>query len=177
MIFIDGGHLRAVLEPTGLGLTDVDFNGLAEKLTQASAQGRIWGELIRVFYYDANVAPEDDPQEYGKRDAQFEAIRNCDHFQLRLGRLIKTPGGYRQKGVDALLATDMITKAYDGQYEIAVLVAGDDDFLDVVNVVKDKGRRVYGAFEQKSASKPLVEAFDKRISLELHDIPRIKASP
>jgi uncharacterized LabA/DUF88 family protein len=131
-------------------------------------------ELIRVYYYDAAVTADQDPDENRKRNSDFEIIKCWDNIQLRLGRLIKGRDGWRQKGVDVLLAIDMITKAYQQQYETAVLLAGDDDFVDVVNAVKDEGRRVFGAYEAKSASKRLIDSFDKRVPLQLSDIPRIK---
>jgi uncharacterized LabA/DUF88 family protein len=46
--------------------------------------------------------------------------------------------------VDTLIAIDMISKAYENHYDVDILLAGDDDFLDVVNAVKNAGKRVYG---------------------------------
>lgn len=170
MVFIDGGYLRGIIKPANI--TEVDFSKLSAWLIKQTGGAVIRGEHIRTYYYDATVSPDDDADEYSKRNSDFDIINNCDHVQLRLGRLIKGRDGLRQKGVDVLLAIDMITKAYEHQYEIAVLLAGDDDFLDVVNTVKAEGRRVYGAFEAKSASKRLIDSFDKRIMLEVGDIPR-----
>jgi uncharacterized LabA/DUF88 family protein len=176
MIFIDGGYLRGLLEKRGKKVSEVDFPNLFAQLmySVSATNARVHGELIRAFYYDANVPPETDLEEHRRLDAEFEALRKVRHFQLRMGRLIKTAEGrYRQKGTDVLLAIDMITKAYEGQYEIAILLAGDDDFLDVVNTVKDKGRRVYGSFEEASVSKRLADAFDLRIPLEWGRILRL----
>ena len=84
---------------------------------------------------------------------------------MRLGRLVKTKEGYRQKGVDILMAIDMLTKAYENRYEIAILVAGDGDFVDLVEAVKDTGKRVYGAYIPNNISDKLMECFDVAITL------------
>ena len=168
MAFIDGGYLRSIMEGQGEVIKNVDFDSLTRNLLAkvGQHQWQIQGELIRTYYYDANVARE-DLEEYQKHDEEFKAIRKWDRLQMRMGRLIKTSEGkYRQKGTDVLLAIDMITKAFEQQYDIAILLAGDDDFFDVVRTVKEKGRQVYGAYEERSASKHLIEAFDVRIPLE-----------
>ena len=46
-----------------------------------------------------------------------------------------------EKGVDVGIATDMIAKM--GEYEAAILVSGDADFLPVVRYIKDNLRAVY----------------------------------
>ena len=63
------------------------------------------------------------------------------------------------------MAIDMLTKAYANQYEIAMLVAGDGDFVDLVEAVKDAGKRVYGAYIFEHVSEVLFESFDLPIVL------------
>ncbi len=88
------------------------------------------------------------------------------HFEVRLGTLVRTKDGYRQKGVDTLIAIDMITKAFMNHYDIAILVAGDRDFVNVVRAVKEfTGKLVYGAYEPSSVADELVRTFDNRIPL------------
>ena len=124
MIFIDGGYLRECLKRK-FGNDTFSLNGfqdLVYYLINCVKYGRIEGELIRTYYYDAIV----DETEKDKRQAQknfFSTLSNVSFCTVRLGRLIKTKGGYRQKGVDILMAIDMLTKAYENHYEIAILVA------------------------------------------------------
>jgi len=59
----------------------------------------------------------------------------------------------------------MVTKAYQDHYDIAVLLAGDDDFVDIVKAIKEAGKRVCGAFFEDSASPRLVTEFDLHIPL------------
>lgn len=52
----------------------------------------------------------------------------------------------RTKGVDITLATDMLSGAYKGIYDTAVLVAGDADYVPLVEEVRRQGRRVVVMF-------------------------------
>ena len=81
--------------------------------------------------------------------------------EVKLGDLIKTNKLYKQKGVDTLIAIDMITKAYLNHYDVAYLVAGDRDFVNVVKTVKNyTGKIVIRIFEPTSISQELKKAFD-----------------
>jgi uncharacterized LabA/DUF88 family protein len=165
MIFEDGGYLRKIFHD--LFCNDrINFLELASYLTGHTSSSHIRGILQRVYYYDAIIDPSDDQEEYNKQNQYLENIREYNFHEVKTGRLIKTKESYKQKGVDVLLAIDMITKAYHDQYDIAILVAGDDDFIDVVKAVKDgAGKLVYGAFYPKTASKRLINCFDMRIQL------------
>ena len=58
------------------------------------------------------------------QEEELTKIRNTDRFDVRLGHAIITGDlEFRQKGVDLLIGIDMINKAYEKQYDIAVLVA------------------------------------------------------
>ena len=94
--------------------------------------------------------------------------------EVKLSDLIKTSKGYKQKGVDTLIAIDMITKAYLNHYDVAYLVAGDGDFVNVVKAVKNyTGKIVIGVFEPTSTSEELLRVFDLRRPISKEEISRI----
>lgn len=165
MIFIDGAYLRKGFYEI-FGHDKINFAKLKDFLIRIRISRRLEGELVRVYYYDAIVEPSDE--KYEEQWKYFDEIRKTPFYQLRLGRLVKTEEGtYRQKGVDILMSVDMLTKAYQNHYDIAVLVGGDDDLVDLVNTVKDlAGKRVYGFYFPKSISKRLLGSLDERIPLE-----------
>jgi uncharacterized LabA/DUF88 family protein len=83
----------------------------------------LFTDLIRVYYYDAIA------EKQSSSDTRLQKIQATDHYELRLGRLKDDgKGRSRQKGVDTLIAIDMISKAYENHYDVAILIAGDDDF-------------------------------------------------
>lgn len=178
MIFIDGGYLRDGFKKIigrEIGrrarATD-DFRILQRSLMRYIRYEDIVGELRRVYYYDAIVDPSDSPEKYEEQNSYFENIRKCDFYTVKLGRMIKTNGDYRQKGVDVLIAIDMLTKAFQNHYDIAVFVGGDDDFIDLVESVKElAGKRIYGFYFPRNTSKRLLNKFDSRIDLA-YNLPK-----
>ena len=105
---------------------------------------------------------------FKQQNTYFDEIRKLDTYEVRLGRLKKTEKRPRQKGVDTLIALDMITKAFQDHYDIAFLLAGDDDFVDIVQNVKKTftGKRIVGVYFSKHISKGLKECFDYRRELD-----------
>jgi len=175
MIFIDGGYLRAEVKRV-FGHDNINFALLSHYLNRSIIAEHIHPELIRVYYYDA-IVDHKDPK-YDEQDRYFKDIRKNNNYEVKLGRLIRTKDDrYRQKGVDVLLAIDMITKAFLNHYEIALLLGGDDDYVDLVKLIKDlTGKRIYGAYFQNSVSERLTENFDRRLILSEANLKTHKIS-
>ena len=60
--------------------------------------------------------------------------------------VFKKAKGERAKGVDITLSRDMLAHAYQDNYDAAVLVTGDGDYIPLVEDVKRQGKNVYCAF-------------------------------
>ncbi len=55
--------------------------------------------------------------------------------------------GTEEKGVDTRIVTDMISLVWVGNYDVAVLVSSDRDFIPVVEFLQTRGIKVvHGAF-------------------------------
>lgn len=88
-------------------------------------------------------------------------------MDMVLGALKKTKEKKpKQKRVDTLIALDMLSKAYENHYDIAILISGDEDHLPVVDAVKNTGKRVYGVFFESHASSTLKESFDRSLVID-----------
>lgn len=60
--------------------------------------------------------------------------------------------GTEEKGVDVRMATDMISLAWSDNYDVAVLVSSDRDFIPVAEFLGDRGLKViHGAIPPKGA--------------------------
>ena len=60
--------------------------------------------------------------------------------------------GTEEKGVDVRMATDMISLAWIDNYNIAVLVSSDQDFVPLAEFLQTRGLKViHGAFPPKGA--------------------------
>ena len=60
--------------------------------------------------------------------------------------------GTEEKGVDVRMATEMVSLAWANNYDVAVLVSSDQDFVPVAEFLETKGIKViHGAFPPKGA--------------------------
>jgi len=187
MIFIDGGYFRQNFEEI-YKHQNINWAGLLQLLDrQLGYEGRRHPEVIRAYYYDAIVDAIKYPEDYEKQDEYFNQIREHGVYEVRLARIKKTieegteeetkrqKKRQKQKGADVLLAVDMVTKALRDHYDIAILLTGDDDFLDLVKAVKDlTDKRVYGAFYSAHISEKLRASYDKKQPLTKHLLDRYK---
>lgn len=100
-------------------------------LIARAAEAHEGRELLRLYWYDAAQ----------NRQATSEQLAIADHpdTKLRLGHL--TSQG-TQKGVDALLLSDLTTLSRDRSIDTAILLAGDGDFVEAVNQAQQHGTRV-----------------------------------
>jgi uncharacterized LabA/DUF88 family protein len=161
MIFIDGSNLYHSLK-SFFKRTDIDIGKLCHKFLSKR-------RLVRIYYYNAKVGFKEEPQRYRDQQAFFAGVNAIPYSELRLGRLVyhnwpNTPP--YEKGVDVQLATDMITHSFKNNYDVAVLVAGDNDFVGALQSIKDNGKHVEVAlFGKERSSYRLRMAADKVISI------------
>ena len=73
----------------------------------------------------------------------------------------------KQKGVDTLIAVDMVSGSFRKLFSVACLVAGDGDFVPVVEEVKRNGIAVVVSAFSESLSKDLRKAADRVIELKI----------
>lgn len=175
MVFVDGGYLREYIKKKwgSQELATGPLQSLTRKLIEYVQFGNIYGELIRTYYYDA-IVDEKEKDERERQNEFFDTLRTLPSCTVRLGRLKtvrKEPR--RQKGVDILMAIDMLTKAYENHYDIAILVAGDGDFVDLVEAVKDAGKRVYGAYIKDHVDDKLLGSLDNHIIISDESLQKL----
>jgi hypothetical protein len=92
---------------------------------------------LRAYYYTSAVGDEDRLQEL--RQGLWELGFQGEVFK-------KEKQQQKSKGVDITLARDFLSNAYMNNYDAAVLIAGDADYLPIVNEVKRMGKLVYVIF-------------------------------
>jgi uncharacterized protein (TIGR00288 family) len=67
-----------------------------------------------------------------------------------------------EKGIDIMLATDLLYFAWNDFYDVAVLVSGDSDFAYALQAVKNMGKHVEVAYFESGVSKDLLNIADNR---------------
>jgi uncharacterized LabA/DUF88 family protein len=121
----------------------------------------------RATFYDAVPEAGADP----KLDEYWRAIELQEDMHLGFGALRGLKRRPRQKGVDVLLAVDMLVGAFGGVFDVAILVAGDADFIPVVEEVKRRGVMVVVAAESKSTAEDLRRAADRYLDIPVPGDP------
>ena len=161
MIFIDGSNLYHSLKGF-FKRTDIDIGKFSDKLLDKR-------RLIRIYYYNARVGQREEPERYHDQQKFFGGITAIPYTELRLGRLVYNnwpASPPYEKGVDILLATDMITHGFKNNYDVAILVAGDNDFVGAIQAVKDNGNNLEVAlFGKERTSMQLRRVADRVIDI------------
>ena len=175
MIFIDGGYLRKCTEELWkLKIEDFYFYEFSVYLAEKAFKKLEYAQIIRTYFYDGIVEATDKNFPSQKKFHNNIISSNRNH-EVRSGQLIKIEKErYRQKGVDVLMAIDMIDKANSNQYDVAIIVAGDLDHLEAIKTIRNKGKQVFGVFYKKSIAQELLLNVDDHYELEKTDLKGIK---
>ena len=131
MVFIDGSNLFWACRA-------LNFKIDLKKLVDELVKGR---SLLRPCYYCA--IPENPSQK------QIDFHRMLKYLGFRVvPKTLKTridESGkviHVEKGVDVALVTEMLSMAFKNAYDVAILVAGDVDYVGAVEEIKSMGKRV-----------------------------------
>lgn len=113
--------------------------------------------IMRKYYYTAvqGDAPKVEDIEIRLKEIGMETPR-----------VFKKEKGKGSKRVDITLTTDMLLHATRKHYDVAVLVAGDEDYVPLVRAVQGEGARVYTWFLSSGMSPALKKASDHHVNLD-----------
>jgi uncharacterized LabA/DUF88 family protein len=99
--------------------------------------------LNEVKYYGA-VYPFEFNQDKHDKDKLFHArLKDLYKIDIRLGKFKRNP--VREKGVDVLLALDLVLDAIDDKYDNAFVVSDDTDLIPAIEEIS----RRYGSGEKQ----------------------------
>ena len=151
-IFIDGSNLYHSAK-NSFGRHDINFTELANKLSA----GR---KLFRIYYYNVQQDASQYPEGFREQQDFLDALRKTPYLEVRLGTTKRTIG--TEKGIDVMIATDLLYFAWSDFYDVAILVSGDADFAYAVQAVKNMGKHVEVAYFESGISKDLLDICDNR---------------
>ena len=127
-------------------ITDYSFDGINiytsyNPGTQEGKRFNQWTKNILSKGTGVSVeCIERKPKNFPQCPVCYQEIRNCPHTGCG-ATMISTV----EKGVDTLIATDMIRLAWEDAYDFAVLSTMDRDLVPAVKFLKQKGRKVIHA--------------------------------
>lgn len=165
MVFVDGSNLYKSEEWAQRNV-DTDFSIDMKKFLKFLSEGN---DLKRAYYYNSLPDKADERKvkikqknEQGTLEAvevsimegelrRYESLRfagytvRCNDLKYNnqfddAGKVIgRKPF---QKGVDTMLACDVISHAHNDAYDIAIIVADDDDFVPLIETIKTIGKNI-----------------------------------
>ncbi|MEJ1362545.1 MAG: NYN domain-containing protein [Candidatus Sedimenticola sp. (ex Thyasira tokunagai)] len=113
----------------------------------------------RAFYYTSLTGSLED------KNSVEESLHNLG-FNPKV--FLKTRQEEKSKGVDVHLTTDILSNAYLNNYDVALIVTGDADFIPAIEEVKRLGKIVYVCFftgKENGLSPRLSLTSDKNINI------------
>lgn len=113
--------------------------------------------LVRSFYYTCAKGDHD------RIEALQDELIECG---ISDPRVFKKNNNDRSKRVDITLATEMLSHAFNNNYDVAVLVAGDEDYVPLVQEIKRSGKQVALWFFEDGLSKHLKRECDIFLNIE-----------
>jgi uncharacterized LabA/DUF88 family protein len=153
-IFIDGSNLYHALRGN-LGRHDLNFAEFASRLCGSR-------RLFRTYYYNVLQDQTQRPDGYREQQEFLDILRKTPYLEVRLGGTKVAQGIPVEKGIDIMLATDLLYFAWNDFYDVAVLVSGDSDFAYALQAVKNMGKHVEVAYFESGVSKDLLSVADNR---------------
>jgi len=157
-IFIDGSNLYHALQ-SNFRRHNLNFAEFANKLTGSR-------HLFRTYYYNVLQDPTRWPEGYREQQEFLDILRKTPYLEVRLGSTKMAQGIPVEKGIDIMLATDLLHFAWNGLYDVAVLVSGDSDFAYALQAVKNMGKHVEVAYFASGVAKDLLDVADNRHVLD-----------
>ena len=149
-IFVDAGYLIAVTRRKN---KRVDLVKLSKVLAKDS-----WEKTI--FY---SALPKFGTTEYSNAQRFHSKIARLDKFEVRFGRLqYDKRGKATQKGVDMKLGIDLVQMSMKKDFDVAILITGDSDFLYAVQKAREANVKIKLAhFPGSSINREFQQSFDE----------------
>jgi uncharacterized LabA/DUF88 family protein len=182
VLFIDGGYLAKISK--SFGMPKIDFLALSETLCRGDGGGGGGGGgddgRLRTYYYycmpfQGSPPSAEESSRYGRADKFVKSLSKLPKFEVRLGRFQRIQNGssaaaaaaaavYVQKGIDVMLAVDLVKMSWSKQIDRAIILASDSDFIYAVQTAKDAGVSTQLCYSDRHpVSDLMLDVFDERL--------------
>jgi len=153
-IFIDGSNLYHGLK-NHFRRQDLNFTNFVNKLLGSRT-------LFRTYYYNVLQDQAKWPDTHKEQHDFLGIVNKTPYLEIKLGSTKVAQGVPVEKGIDIMLASDLLNFAWHNLYDVAVLVSGDADFAYALQMVKNMGKHVEVAYFETAVSKDLLDIADFR---------------
>ncbi len=163
VIFIDSSNLSGGSARYAEKTNDPDYDVDIFKLLKRLSRGY---DLIRTYFYSSTAQPQD----IRSKNEQFwhQKMLNLQTQLTRHG--IKVTNKLRmknkEKGVDVALVTDFLMLGMRGAFEVAIIVSGDQDYVNAIEAVQNIGKIVHIACFENSFPDEMYRYADRYIPFD-----------
>lgn len=168
-IAIDGGNFYRKLKDKSIGClhpADFDYASFVKFLARKN-------KIIGTCYYVGQVReePGNEKSKILKKDQdRFLARLQNLGFRVKRGYILRSDGGYHEKGVDVQIAVDICMMAVRREYNRLILVSSDTDLIPAIKEIKSLGKEVEYIGFDFSPSFALIRFSDSRTLLKKEDL-------
>jgi uncharacterized LabA/DUF88 family protein len=146
-IIIDGSNFYHRLRELNLSnLLNFNYNKFSKFLSRNRTV------VLNKYYIGAIREEFDNPKskELMKNQRILIGKLQKQGWQVEFGHMLKTDDGYHEKGVDILIAVDLLIGSYENLYDTAILVSSDTDLIPALAKVRSMKKKVeYIGFSHK----------------------------
>ncbi len=152
MLFIDLMNMKKSVTKDS-NYTEFDYIALARYLKGPR-------KLVGAYIFDSkNIVDSED------RTKRFHDMLRYNGFRV-IARDSYDTEAKIQKEVDVSMAVEMVVHALKDNYDVAIVVSGDRDFIPAIQEIQSAGKRVEVAAFRTSCAGEMIRQTDKFIALD-----------
>lgn len=152
-VFIDGSNFYFKLKtlvPKKLDLIHYQYRALAKSMLDSNETITQIGYYIGVVRDTKNVKDHEKAQELVKNQQRLFEQLKYQKIDVIKGYLLERDSKYFEKGVDVRLAIDIVSMAYEKQYDVAYIISSDTDLIPAIRKAQNyKKEIVHVGFEHQ----------------------------
>lgn len=169
IIFIDGSNFYHNSKSLTEKSEKVDFSLLAEFICN-----RFDLKLKQIRYYNAVPDINDNKEVYYNHLSFLDKLKkNKIVVKTRKLKYIKSFKVKIEKGVDVLIASDMIRKTLvEKECNVCILISGDSDFVPAIEIIKEEGYEVIICSPNQGFSNELRQGKFRYLILRKEDLEK-----
>lgn len=161
IVFIDNSNVYKHLAE----LCQADPNAWCKRYDPKYLGEKLAGnrELVRVMFYCApppQALYQRSPKLYAAQNRYYDNIKQLKSVEVKFANLTINNGQLFEKNLDTQLTADAIIMAATNQYDQAIIVSNDGDFVSAVLGIKTQGKKIEVAHFKQSLSMDLKQSAD-----------------
>jgi uncharacterized LabA/DUF88 family protein len=167
IVFIDGSNFYHNSKATIGKTKKINFRSLSNFICK-----KFDLELIQIRYYNATPDITDDKKVYFKHMEFLEELRKSGiTVKSRKLKKIKKLNIKFEKGIDVMIASDMISKTLvKKECDVCILISGDADFIPAMQTIKEAKYEVIVCSPKQGFSNELRQGKFRYLILKKEDL-------